>query len=475
MPNLTLTMIVRDEEHLLPGCLASVCGVVDEIVVVDTGSRDGTRRVAEKAGARVHDFTWCDDFAAARNEALRHATGKWVLVLDADERLSARSGRTLRATLKGARFDCGMLRLHDAARIDASHDDVVSGRERQAEVQLVPRLLRRVDGLAFVDPIHENALPWMRRRGMKVAGVDADIIHLGATEDVVVGKGKVERNIRMLRGRLALDPFDVAASGYLAHDLIRAGDPQAALEVAARGWQAVLDGHESSSSIHRVATAYAYLLIGKGRHAEAREVATRAIAIEGPNPDFAFFVAYANESEVAATADPGRQRELLSLARDGYRECLGFGARVFAQAFVVGARTWYGATRLGTVEMLLGQAADAERAFDLALVSRPGYELALLGKAEAVLERGDAARALGLIEPLLGAAPDGWTLASSAALAVGRTQDARLFAVRALQVVAKGFVGSHRRSRLHGVASALGLGATPGGSSVTARVIGESA
>ncbi len=62
-------MIVRDEQENLPRCLGSVAGLFDEIVVVDTGSRDRTREIAREFGARVFDFVWVDDFAAARNAA----------------------------------------------------------------------------------------------------------------------------------------------------------------------------------------------------------------------------------------------------------------------------------------------------------------------------------------------------------------------------------------------------------------------
>jgi glycosyltransferase involved in cell wall biosynthesis len=74
---LTVSLIVRNEEQTLGRCLDSVQGLGDEIVVVDTGAMDGTRQVAARRGARVFDFPWCDDFAAARNETLRHATGRW--------------------------------------------------------------------------------------------------------------------------------------------------------------------------------------------------------------------------------------------------------------------------------------------------------------------------------------------------------------------------------------------------------------
>ena len=78
-------MIVRDEESNLPHCLESVRGLFDEIVIVDTGSRDRTVEIARAFGAQVFDFIWVDDFAAARNAALAHATGDYAFWLDADD------------------------------------------------------------------------------------------------------------------------------------------------------------------------------------------------------------------------------------------------------------------------------------------------------------------------------------------------------------------------------------------------------
>lgn len=87
-PTLSLCMIVRNEERWLRQCLASVQGLVNEIVIVDTGSTDATPAIAQEFGARVIAHPWNDNFSEARNVALAHATKDWLLVLDADEALA---------------------------------------------------------------------------------------------------------------------------------------------------------------------------------------------------------------------------------------------------------------------------------------------------------------------------------------------------------------------------------------------------
>ena len=98
-------MIVRDEAFFIEECLASARPQVDEIVVVDTGSVDGTREIAERFADRLIDFTWIDDFSAARNAGLEVATGDWTLVLDADERIEAEDYARLRAALEQPEHD----------------------------------------------------------------------------------------------------------------------------------------------------------------------------------------------------------------------------------------------------------------------------------------------------------------------------------------------------------------------------------
>ena len=101
---LSLCMIVKNEKAFLERCLKSVQGLVDEIIVVDTGSRDKTKEIALRFGAKVYDFNWCDDFSLARNEWLKYATGDWILVLDADEMIAQEDFKKIRWLMEQDKF-----------------------------------------------------------------------------------------------------------------------------------------------------------------------------------------------------------------------------------------------------------------------------------------------------------------------------------------------------------------------------------
>ena len=92
----SLCMIVKNEEDYIEKCIGSVNGIVDEIIIVDTGSNDRTREVAERFNAKIYDFKWNDDFSAARNFSISKATKDWILVLDADETISSKDLETIK-------------------------------------------------------------------------------------------------------------------------------------------------------------------------------------------------------------------------------------------------------------------------------------------------------------------------------------------------------------------------------------------
>lgn len=85
MVSVSLCMIVKNEEEVLERCLKSAADLVDEIIIVDTGSEDCTREIAARFTSQIFDFPWQDDFSAARNESFSHASMDYCMWLDADD------------------------------------------------------------------------------------------------------------------------------------------------------------------------------------------------------------------------------------------------------------------------------------------------------------------------------------------------------------------------------------------------------
>ncbi|BFU47468.1 glycosyltransferase family 2 protein [Krasilnikovia sp. MM14-A1004] len=138
---LAAVLIVKDEAAMLPACLESLAGVVDEIHVHDTGSADGTPELAARYGATVTRGAWRDDFSAARNEARRGCTATWILAADADHRVTAEPG-ALRRLLTAATTDALLVEVDDAHH---------TGPYRQRETRLY-----RPDSVSWAGRVHER-------------------------------------------------------------------------------------------------------------------------------------------------------------------------------------------------------------------------------------------------------------------------------------------------------------------------------
>jgi tetratricopeptide (TPR) repeat protein len=197
MPTISLCMIVRNEARHLPACLDRARPWVDEIVVVDTGSTDDTPALARARGARLIEWAWRDDFAAARNESLRHATGDWILVLDADELLLPEAGPALRQAVAEAPPDVVGYLVKIACPREGDGGVV--------RLNWFPRLFRRVPGVAFEGVIHEQVVASLAPHG-RVVPSRVEALHEGyrlAPEELAA---KAERNRRLLERQLQDDP-----------------------------------------------------------------------------------------------------------------------------------------------------------------------------------------------------------------------------------------------------------------------------
>ena len=189
---LSLAMIVANEASMVPGFLESIEGLWDELVVVDTGSSDGTVAAFEAAGAKVVHAAWTHDFSAARNVGLAHVTGEWVLVLDADERVTPEFKAQLRAAI--ARPELGALEVRFTTPLPYGH---------RAESSAI-RAWRRDDTIRFRHPVREEVDVGARRYEL----IDAPVVHLGAVRHRAALQDQKRRDAGILRAHLVAQPQD---------------------------------------------------------------------------------------------------------------------------------------------------------------------------------------------------------------------------------------------------------------------------
>jgi glycosyltransferase involved in cell wall biosynthesis len=451
---ISLCLIAKDEEPMLPGCLASVEGAVDEIVLVDTGSTDRTREIARAAGARVFEQPWREDFSAARNEALSHARGDFVLQLDADERLAPGSGEVLRRAADAGALDGGMLLLHDASRVDATAEEVLTGRARLGPPIRLGRFFRRAPWLRYSGIVHENLDDNLVEHAWRIAPLDAHLVHLGNVPAYRKARGKGERNLDLLRRRCALEPDDVTSYGYLAFEYVERGQMAEALAIADRGW-ALLDRQPAYRSVQRLALSRAYAHLRLNNPMAALETLERAETWMGQRADFDLLRGCALEG-LAMAAAPGRDREAMARrAAAAHARALEPDRSGLHEQLVRQVGGPSNRCRLGCALLMASDLVGARAAFETALLEDPSSEEAHLGRAEARLEGGDATGAMVELEPFLGSTPEPWLIAALAALHLGARADAVLFATRARERAALQFTSPHRRALLGALTAAL--------------------
>jgi hypothetical protein len=215
------TLIVRDESAFIEACLQSLVGIVDEIVVVDTGSIDDTVTKALQFPIKLHRFEWCNDFSAARNHAISRASGEWILYIDADERVEVRDPAHWRDAV---RDECKAgWRLRFYPRV---------GWTPYSELRLFrndPRI--RFRGVIH-ERVHEGANAVCKSDGLEIGFSDIALHHVGYERGQ---RHKVTRNVPLLRAFLAADPTRVYCWWHLGEMLLLAGDEDGAIEAWTRG------------------------------------------------------------------------------------------------------------------------------------------------------------------------------------------------------------------------------------------------
>jgi glycosyltransferase involved in cell wall biosynthesis len=242
--DLSLCMIVRDEEPRIASCLRSVAPYVDEMVVVDTGSKDRTREIAYDCGARVFEFAWVDSFAAARNQSLEQARGAWIFWMDADDMLSPECGQKLRELI--ARHPDRLAAYQMQVRIPPG-----PGEYSSTVVDHVKLFPNRPD-LRFEHRIHEQILAALRRAGIPIYFSDIYVTHENYDRSAAGQARKRQRDFHLLELDLADHPdhpfilFNLGMTHLFATK---------EFEVAAHYLRRSLDGSDWRDSIVRKAYA----------------------------------------------------------------------------------------------------------------------------------------------------------------------------------------------------------------------------
>ncbi len=216
-------MIVKNEEAFLADCLRSVQGVVDEMVIVDTGSTDRTIDIARDFGARLIEIEWPNDFSKARNVGLDAVTTPWVLVMDADEELVADDRDTLRRALTNPTADAYNIRI-------------ISLTERAEDIteSYVTRVLRSHPALRFSGSIHEQLFHAIVEAKMNLAQLDVRLTHKGYLPSVMEMRNKQVRNRLLLEQEVARHPNDVYTLWQLSQTYFGSNRPDDAIKMVRR-------------------------------------------------------------------------------------------------------------------------------------------------------------------------------------------------------------------------------------------------
>jgi tetratricopeptide (TPR) repeat protein len=271
-------LIVKNEQELLSRCLSSLRDVVDEIVMVDTGSDDRTIEIGTEFGCRIFHFPWSGDFSAARNESLRHATGEWIFIIDADEELADESRENLRRA--AGRPDNGIISV--SVYNKSLETDRVSS--------FLPsiRLFRRELGLKYHGIVHNRLIlpdkaPVMRS--------DIRLYHYGYDLSHDKLERKKARSLELLQKQLDENPDDIFANFNIAQLLRGLGgsaDAETCGHIIEHAERVIRTGKESADAEYFGYRLMAHMqaasaLCTVGRYKEAEKHCRKALRLR---PDY---------------------------------------------------------------------------------------------------------------------------------------------------------------------------------------------
>jgi len=262
-------MIVKNEQKTLGRCLESVQGIPDEIVIVDTGSEDSTKEIAQKFTSRVLDFEWIDDFAAARNFSFEHATMDYILWLDSDDVLLPADRAALLELKKTLHPDIDAVSMGYNVSFDENNNLTSSSRRL--------RLVRRTSNFVWVGVVHE-ALE--TNQPYKFLNSDIVVTH----QKEIAASGPSRRNLEIFERHIAnncqLRPVDIF---NYARELQMHKDFQSAIT----NYLKFLDTKDVKPELALITLnnlATSYYMVGKPE--KEWECTLRSLEYDIPRPEF---------------------------------------------------------------------------------------------------------------------------------------------------------------------------------------------
>jgi tetratricopeptide (TPR) repeat protein len=368
---LSLCMIVRDEEEMLPRCLEAARPAVDEIIVVDTGSQDRTIDIAREFGATVIEFAWTGSFSDARNVSFDAATGDWVMYLDADEVLVADDVEQLRS-LTGHTWREAFYFVETNFTGDISDGTAVTHNAL--------RMFRNRPEYRFDGRLHEqigNKLPGYLPDRIEQTAVRLE--HYGYLGVVRDAKEKSRRNIELLLKQKEESPPSAFLHFNLGSEYAAGGDAQAALREFEAAW--ALAESEPDGTYEFIPSLVARLVKSLrvcGRHAEAIERARDGLARFPNFTDLVF-------EQASAALAMGNEEEAIAY----YESCIELGDAPVRYTATVGCGTYLPRIALAELHMRHREHAQARELLDWCLTHHPAFFGTVLPYAAALLAAGE--------------------------------------------------------------------------------------
>ena len=335
MQQISVVLIVRNEEANLAKCINSTKGLADHVIVVDTGSDDNTVKIAAECGARIFNFPWVDDFAAARNYALSLSDTEWNLILDADEYIVDVDPGAVRAFLKQSQA-VGRIEI-----VSETADSEEIYETRNYITRLIPR------GLQFKGKIHEQVDTDLPRTNVPIVVRHTGYLH----------RNKSNRNIPLLQDELLMNADDP----YLHYQLAKEYSGIGLYEDSKFSFERAIDlisGNERFAP--NIIVDYLYLTIKMQDYERGLEIVNSAYACVQGFSDYFFACGVFYRDLVLS--EPTEYVSLLPAIESSYLKCIELGDSLRYDG-VTGTGTFAAWYNLGNYYEVLGNTDKARNCY----------------------------------------------------------------------------------------------------------------